>query len=193
MLRDPLSQRSHLLPEGVDKEPTNEGEGETEEDLDDHEIAVQLVDIEEEYNDNADQVDGKVEGHPEESWEDELVSWLADAKDEQAACDDRDEGEEDVDDFQTKLDVVDLVWLLQRPTDPWVSVVGVLKTDLLQTCSCNTVQGFWLYNETAKKKNNVQQVENDRNNCNGQAACPQLERRTMLLCGQKIPQTEFEF
>ena len=74
MLRDPLSQRSHLLPEGVDKEPTNEGEGETEEDLDDHEIAVQLVDIEEEYNDNADQVDCKVEGHPEESWEDELVS-----------------------------------------------------------------------------------------------------------------------
>ena len=28
-------QISHLLPEGVDKEPTNEGEGETEEDLDD--------------------------------------------------------------------------------------------------------------------------------------------------------------
>ena len=81
---------------------------------------------------------------------------MADAKDEQAACDDRDEGEEDVDDFQTKLDVVDLVWLLQRPTDPRVSVVGVLKTDLLQTCSCNTIQGIGFYNETAKEDDNVQ-------------------------------------
>jgi len=35
---DPLRSSNldfHLLPEGVDKEPTNEGEGETEEDLDD--------------------------------------------------------------------------------------------------------------------------------------------------------------
>ena len=154
---------------------------------------LQWVDTEEEYHDDADQVDCKVEGHPEESGEDELVSRLADAEDEQAACDDRDNGEEDIDDFQPKYDVVDTLWLLQRLAEPRISVVIVLKANLRQTCSCNTVQGVGFYNETAKEDDNVQQVENDRNNCNGQAPCPQLERRTMLLCGQKIPQTQFGF
>lgn len=163
----------HLLPEGVDKEPTNEGEREIEGDLDDDDIVVQLVDIEEEYHDDADKVDCKVEGHPEECGEDELVSRLADAKYEQAACDDRDDGEEDIDAFQPKLNVVNLLRLRQWLTEPRVGVVVVLKTNLLQTCSCHNVQGFRLYNQTAKQNDNVEEVENDRNYCNGQAACSQ--------------------
>ena len=117
---------------------------------------LQWVDTEEEYHDDADQVDCKVEGHPEESGEDELVSRLADAEDEQAACDDRDNGEEDIDDFQPKYDVVNTLWLLQRLAEPRISVVIVLKANLRQTCSCNTVQGVRFYNETAKEDDNVQ-------------------------------------
>lgn len=63
----------HLLPEGVDKEPTKKGEGEVEDDLDDDDIVVQLVDVEEEDHQDAHEVDCKVKGHPDERREDELV------------------------------------------------------------------------------------------------------------------------
>ena len=140
-----------------------------------------MVEVKEEDHNDADQVDCKVERHPDESWEDELVSGLGDAKDEETAGDDRDNRDEDVDAFQPKLDVVDLLWLLQRPAGPGISVVVVLETDLLQSCTCIAVQAFRFYNKTAKEEGDVEQVENDRDNCNGKTACPKLERRTMLL------------
>ena len=180
---------SYLLPEWVDKEPTNKGEGEIEDDLNDDDIVVQLVDVEEEDHHDADEVDCKVKRHPEERWEDELVSWLADAKYQQAACDHWYDGEKDVNPFQTELNVVNLFWLLQWLTEPWVHVVIVLKTNLLQICSHYVVQGFRFDNKTSKKDDDVEEVKNYGNYCNGQATSPQLER-TLLSCGWTIPHTE---
>ena len=146
-----------------------------------------MVEVEEEDHNDADQVDCKVERHPDESRKDELVSGLGDAKDEEAARDDRDDRDEDVNAFQPELDLVDLLWLLHRPAGPGISVVIVLEIDLLQSCTCIAVQALRVYNKTAKEEGNVEQVENDRDNCNGEAACPKLERRTMLLALYLIP------
>ena len=165
----------HLLPEGVDKEPTKKGEGEVEDDLDDDDIVVQLVDVEEEDHQDAHEVDCKVKGHPDERREDELVFWSDDAEDQQAACHDRDSWDEDVDALETNLNIVDPLRLFQRSAEPWIRVVVVaLKIDPLW--SCDAVQAFWFYNKTSKKNENVEQVENDRNYGDCETAGPQLQR-----------------
>ena len=90
----------HLLPEREDSYPAYQGDGEIENDLhrnDDDMIVVEVVDVEEEDDEDADKIDGKVEWHPDKRGKDELVSGLADAKDQQAACHNRDHRDEDVD------------------------------------------------------------------------------------------------
>ena len=68
----------HLLPKGINKEPTCKGDQQVEDDcnnignLDD--VDVHPVDIEEEDDHDVHKVDGDVNRHPDKSWEDELVS-----------------------------------------------------------------------------------------------------------------------
>merc|ERR1712012_701577 len=90
----------HLLPKREDSYPAYQGYGEIENDLhrnDDDMIVVEVVDVEEEDDEDADKIDGKVERHPDKRGKDELVSGLADAKDQQTTCHNRDHRDEDVD------------------------------------------------------------------------------------------------
>ena len=68
----------HLLPKGINKEPTCKGDQQVEDNcnnignLDD--VDVHPVNIEEEDDHDVHKVDGDVNRHPDKSWEDELVS-----------------------------------------------------------------------------------------------------------------------
>ena len=164
----------HLLPEREDSYPAYQGYGEIKNDLhgnDDDMNVVEVVDVEEEDDEDADKIDGKVERHPDKRGKDELVSGLADAKDQQAACHNRDHRDEDVDAFKSQLDAVQLLGLLHRLAEPGVVL---LEADFLQAGVGDSVQGLGLHNEAADEDDDVEQVEDDRDYGDRQTTSLQL-------------------
>ena len=164
----------HLLPKREDSYPAYQGYGEIENDLhrnDDDMIVVKVVDVEEEDHKDADKIDGKVERHPDKRGKDELVSGLADAKDQQAACHNGDNRDEDVDALKSQLDVGQPLGLLHRLTEPGVVL---LEADFLQAGVGDSVQGLGLHNEAADEDDDVEQVEDDRDYGDRQTTSLQL-------------------